>query len=117
MASRQVSLIVLLSLVLVHEGAHFMPKPALAFYIGRGWLGCLLLLYLWRGWRITLPVFLVGLLYESATSICGSLFVVTEAAQTIGLCDDGARAPLTLLSLAAALAAALYEISTGEKDG
>lgn len=111
MEARQVSLLVLVAVLAVHNLHGLFPEPTLAFFIGRGWLGVLAAWLLWRGWRITWPTAAVWALYEGSASACGVLYVGMPAAFG-GLCDAGTGLPVNLLGLtgaALALAATMHD--------
>lgn len=87
----------------------WLPNAPLAFYIGRGWLGCLFAWALYSGTRIG-PVTLVALLaWEASSSFCGALYAHMASLAWGSLCDRGTGLPLTLPSLALTLAAVAFE--------
>jgi len=96
--------------------AAVLAVPSLAFYIGRGWLGCAFAFALWRGVRISGGVALAVCLFEASTSVCGSLFAAGAPEGTTSLCDTGTGLPLTLLGLTGVLAAVLPTIDGTRKN-
>lgn len=97
----------LVAVLLTYTLPDLFPDPTLAFYIARGWLGCLFAVALWRGWRISWPVALAIVVFEGSSAVCGALFAAGAPPGTSGLCDSGSGLPLTLLGVAVALAAAV----------
>lgn len=90
----------------------WLPNAPLAFYIGRGWLGCLFAWALYGGTRIG-PLTLVSLLaWEGSSSLCGALYAHMASAAWGSLCDKGTGLPMTLPSLALTLAAVAFEHNT-----
>jgi len=99
-------MLVVLATAAVYCLAPLFPSAPLAFYIGRGWLGCLFAWALWRGWRITGLQLVAVLSWEASSSLCGSVYAgLTGVA---GLCDAGTGLPLTWPSLAITLVACIY---------
>ena len=86
----------------------WLPDPPLAFYIARGWLGCLFAWALLRGWRINALTFAALAGWEASSSLCGAFFADLTPVAVGSLCDKGAGLPLTLPSLALTLAACVY---------
>lgn len=84
------------------------PEPPLAFYIGRGWLGCLFAWALWRRWQITLLTLVSLVAWEASSAMCGAFFADMTPAAIGSLCDRGTGLPLTLPSIALTLAAVFY---------
>lgn len=86
----------------------WMPDPPLAFYVGRGWLGCLLAWALFRGWRVNWLTLACLMAWEASSSVCGAFFAGLTPAAMGSLCDAGTGLPLTLPSLALTVAACIY---------
>lgn len=87
----------------------WLPNAPLAFYIGRGWLGCLFAFALWRGWRVG-PLTLAALVgWEASSALCGALYAHLASGAWGSLCDRGTGLPLTLPSLALTLAAVAFD--------
>lgn len=85
------------------------PDPSLAFYIARGWLGCLFAWALWRRWRITGLQVLCVVAWEASSALCGSFFAGIAGSALGALCDAGTGLPITLPSLALTVAACIYK--------
>jgi len=81
------------------------PEPSLAFYIGRGWLGCLFAWALLRGWRIDLWSFAAVACWEASSAVCGAFFAGLAPVAAGSLCDKGTALPLTIPSVALTLVA------------
>jgi len=110
------SLLVLAAVLAVFNLHGLFPDPALAFYVMRGWLGCVGAAMLWRGWTISGPVAACWAWYEATASVCGVLYVAAPAAFG-GQCDAGTGTPVNLLGLVGAALAAVATIRgslTGE---
>ncbi len=88
----------------------WLPDAPLAFYIGRGWLGCLFAWALWRGWRVNGLTFAALASWEASSSLCGAFFADLTPAAAGALCDQGTGLPLTLPSLALTLAACVHRL-------
>lgn len=87
----------------------WLPNPPLAFYIGRGWLGCLFAWALFRRWHVG-PLTLAALIcWEASASLCGALYAHLASLAWGSLCDRGTGLPLTLPSLALTLAAVAFD--------
>ena len=86
----------------------WLPDPPLAFYIGRGWLGCLYAWALLRRWQIGGLTFAALASWEASSAICGAFFADLTPAAVGSLCDTGTGLPLTLPSLALTLAACVH---------
>lgn len=109
----------LAAVVAAYTIPHAMPDPALAFYVGRGWLGVAFAWALWRGVRLSWPVAAVVALFEASTSVCGVLYAEGADAAFRGMCDAGSGLPVNLLGLTGAVLAAAHTIrqhSTGGND-
>ena len=98
----------LLAAVAVYCLPAWLPDAPLAFYIGRGWLGCLFAWALWRGWRVTGLTFAALASWEASSAVCGAFFADLTPVAVGSLCDSGTGLPLTLPSLALTLAALVY---------
>ena len=81
------------------------PEPTLAFYIGRGWLGCLFAWALYRGWRINGWSLAAIVCWEASSSVCGAFFAGLTPIAAGSLCDKGTALPLTIPSVALTLVA------------
>ena len=103
---------VLLATAAVYCLPVWMPDPPLAFYIGRGWLGCLYAWALWRRWPINVPTLLALLSWESSSALCGSYFANLAPAATGALCDKGTGLPFTWPTLALTIIACLTTIKS-----
>lgn len=90
----------------------WLPDAPLAFYIGRGWLGCMFAWALFRGWRITGLTLASLVAWEGSASICGAYFAHLTPFAFGSLCDAGTGLPITLPSLALTLAACVYKPRT-----
>ena len=90
-------------------GARYFPDPPLAFYVMRGCLGVAFAFALWRGVKLTTPLFVAVATFEASSAICGSLFAALAPARE-GLCDAGTGLPTTLLLLTGAAIAAVSTI-------
>ena len=116
MEARQVvpSLLLLAAVLAVHNLHGLFPQPELAFYVGRGWLGLVGAVMLWRGWTITGSVAACWAWYEGSAAVCGVLYVADPAVFG-GQCDAGTGTPVNLLGLVGAALAAVATIrcSTG----
>lgn len=93
----------ILCIVLAYATPGLFPDPALAFYIARGWLGCLTAYALWRGWRIPLPALAVALVWEGSSALCGVLFAKLLPLPATSMCDAGTGLPITWPALAVTL--------------
>lgn len=101
-------------LVLATAATYCLPSwlldPPLAFYIARGWLGCLFAWALFRGWAVTWVDLTAIASWEASSSICGAYFAHLTPAAAGSLCDAGTGLPMTLPSLALTLAAVLLKL-------
>ena len=93
----------------------FFPDPALAQYVMRGWLGCLFVFGLLRGWRLSPAAAAVIAVWEASTAICGTLYPVAPDAFE-GLCDKGTGLPLTLPFLTGSLLALAVTIRPSNRN-
>lgn len=87
--------------------AALFPEPPLAFYIGRGWLGCLFAWALFSGWRIDAWSLAAIACWEASSSICGAFFAGLTPVAAGSLCDKGTALPLTIPSVALTLVATI----------
>lgn len=87
----------------------WLPDPPLAFYIARGWLGCLFAWALYRRWPISGATLACLVCWEASSSMCGSFFAHLAPVAVGSLCDKGTGLPLTLPSLALTLVACVYK--------
>lgn len=92
----------------------WLPNPSLAFYICRGWLGCLFAYALLRGVQIAPLTFASVATWEASSSLCGALYADLASSAWGSLCDRGTGLPMTWPSLALTLAAILYELKRHE---
>lgn len=107
--------ILLLATAAAYTVPPWLPDPPLAFYIGRGWLGCLFAWALWRGWPINLPTLLAIGAWESSAAVCGSFFADLAPAATGALCDKGTGLPITYPSLALTVLACITTIKSAHR--
>lgn len=108
---RQSDVLPVIATAAVYCVASEMPNAPLAFYIARGWLGCLFAWGLLRGWRITWLRFAAIASWEASSALCGSVYVGLTGVAS--LCDAGSGLPLTWPSLALTLIACIY----GRRNG
>ena len=95
----------------------WLPDPPLAFYIARGWLGCLYVVALWRCWRITGWTLASVASWEASSAICGAYFAGLAPEAAGSLCDRGTGLPITLPSLAIAVIACLSCLPSRPANG
>lgn len=87
----------------------WLPDGPLAFYIGRGWLGCLYAWALYRRLKVGELTLAALVSWEASSSLCGAFFAGLTPVAMGSLCDKGTGLPLTLPSLALTLAACVFD--------